>query len=121
MGSATGAERAERSTTGKGSGGGDTLSTVYQPEDDGVAGQPSDLGQFLVAKGAVTAQQLTAAQTVLKQAPGRRLVEILLEQGADEGQVQAGVAEFAGVPFERVDLKKGLDGGFDGTLLQRLT
>jgi type IV pilus assembly protein PilB len=101
--------------------GGETLSTVYQPDADDHAGARADLGQFLASKGAVTAQQLTAAQQVLKQAPGRRLVDLLIEQGADEGQVHAGVADFAGVPFERVDLAKGLDGGFDGTLLQRLT
>ena len=101
--------------------GGESLSTVYQPEDDDSTADRSDIGQFLVSRGAVTAQQLTTAQQVLKQAPGRRLPELLVEQGADEEQVQAGVAAFAGVPFERVDLAKGLDGGFDGTLLQRLT
>jgi type IV pilus assembly protein PilB len=101
--------------------GGETLSTLYQPDADDGQASPSDLGQFLVDRNAINAQQLTNAQQVLKQAPGRRLVEILVEQGADEGQVQAGVAEFAGVPFERIDLRAGLDGGFDGTLLQRLS
>ncbi len=81
----------------------------------------SDLGAFLVSRGAATAQQLTAAQTILRQSPGRRLTEVLIEQGADEVAIQQCVAELAGVPFERIDLDKGLDGGFDGRMLQRLT
>jgi type IV pilus assembly protein PilB len=103
--------------------GGRTLSHVYEPEAGDDAAGRADLGQFLLARGAITAQQLTAAQTILRQSGesgGRSLTEILIEQGADQAQVQQGVAEFAGLPFERVDLEKALDGGFDGRMLQRL-
>ena len=38
----------------------------------------------------------------------------------DEASVQSAVAEHQGLGFERVDLDKGFDGGFDGKMLQRL-
>ncbi|MFN5959222.1 MAG: hypothetical protein ACK462_14945, partial [Planctomyces sp.] len=96
------------------------LSTIYQPEQiDGVS-RGQDLGEALLAAEAITAQQLTAAQQVVRQSPGRRLATVLVEQGADEAKVQKVVAAIAGLPFEQIDLAKGLDGGFDGALLQRL-
>lgn len=99
---------------------GRALSEIYQPEEaeQQKAGQ---VGDVLVARGAITAQQLTAAQQVIKQSTGRRLTEVLVEQGADEVRIQQCVAELAGLPFERVDLDKGLEGGFDGKMLQRLS
>lgn len=97
---------------------GPALSAIYQPEAE--QQKSSQLGDMLVARGIVNAQQLTNAQQIIRQSPGKRLTEILIEQGADEAAVQKCVAEFAGVPFERVDLEKGLEGGFDGRLLQRL-
>jgi type IV pilus assembly protein PilB len=96
------------------------LNVVYQPDED--AGQaPLNLSDLLVSSGAVSQQQVTTAQTMIKQSPGRRLVDVLVEQGADETAVQRCVAQVANLPFERVDLDKGLEGGFDGALLQRLT
>ena len=84
-------------------------------------GAYTDLAAFLLARGAATTQQINTAQNIIKASPGRRLTEVLIEQGADEEAVQRAVAELAGVPFERIDLDKGLDGGFDGKMLQRLT
>ncbi len=101
---------------------GHTLDTVYQPGAEGPEGSGgTPIGEFLVQSGAITAQQLAAAQQVVKASPGRRLTEVLTEQGNDEVKVSAGIAAFSGIPFERVDMDKGLDGGFDGRLLQRLT
>ncbi|HVU63017.1 MAG TPA: ATPase, T2SS/T4P/T4SS family [Phycisphaerales bacterium] len=103
---------------------GDALSSVYTPDADpnalGLAGG-KELGEFLIAVEAVNAQQLAAAHQVLKSSPGRRLADILIEQGADEIKVYRAIAGMSDVPFERVDVEKGLDGGFDGKLLQRLT
>ena len=99
---------------------GPSLSDIYRPEAGPGPGRAAELGDLLVAKGAITAQQLTTAQGVIKQSAGRRLTDVLVEQGADETRVQQAVAELAGVPFERIDLEKALDGGFDGKLLQRL-
>jgi type IV pilus assembly protein PilB len=109
---------------------GEALANVFDPgpENSGdgsslaaVAGPGKELGEFLLAVEAVTVQQLAAAQQVLKTSPGRRLADVLIEQGADEIKVYQAIAGMSDVPFERVDLDRGLDGGFDGKLLQRLT
>ncbi|MBL9031462.1 MAG: type II/IV secretion system protein [Phycisphaerae bacterium] len=98
---------------------GPALRDIYQPGSDT---QPATLlAERLIAAGAATAQQVSAAQQILKQSPGRRLADLIIEQGADEAAVQQAVADQCGVSFERIDLVKGLDGGFDGTLLQRLS
>ncbi|MCC6659914.1 MAG: type II/IV secretion system protein [Phycisphaerales bacterium] len=99
---------------------GSALTDIYTP-DAGLVLGGGDLGAALVASGAVTAQQLAAAQQVIRQSPGRVLAEVLLEQGVDEVRLQEALGAHAGLPFERVDLQKGLDGGFDGRMLQRLT
>jgi type IV pilus assembly protein PilB len=99
----------------------EALSAVYQPEKPAQAtAPPSELGTLLLERNIVTAQQLTAAQQVIKQSPGRTLRDILVEQGTDETAIQQCIALLAGVPFERIDMEKGFDGGFDGKLLQRL-
>jgi type IV pilus assembly protein PilB len=101
---------------------GQALSDIYKPENTAADQQnAAHLSDLLTSRGVVSAQQLTAAQQVLKQSPGRRLAEVLMEQGIDEAGVQGCVAELAGLPFERVDLSKGPEGGFDGALLDRLT
>jgi type IV pilus assembly protein PilB len=116
---------------------GNALAEVYRPDDDGAASTDSAgipgmgkggggitaraLGEFLVSIQAVTPQQYALAQQVVKASPGRRLTDVVIEQGADEVTVYKAVAQFADVPFERADLEKGLDGGFDGQFLQRLT
>jgi type IV pilus assembly protein PilB len=98
------------------------MNVIYQPEDDTTTDGPAlSLNDLLVAAQAVSAQQITTALTMIKQSPGRHLVDVLIEQGADEAAVQRCVAKCSGLPFERIDLEKGLDGGFDGKLLQRLT
>jgi len=96
---------------------------IYRPESsqDVSDSVDVDLTQQLIESGAVNAEQITAAQQVIKQSPGTVLVELLIEQGADEERIQEIVAQRAGIPFERIDLEAGLDGGFDGKLLQRLT
>tara|TARA_R110002072_G_scaffold42064_9_gene117846 strand:+ start:141306 stop:143330 length:2025 start_codon:yes stop_codon:yes gene_type:complete len=95
------------------------MSEVFRPEGDDEHAT-GELSELLVEQGAITKEQLTAAQQVLKQSPGKSLVSVLFEQDADQAKVQSVVAETAGVPFERIDLEQGLDGGFDGKLLQRL-
>ena len=101
---------------------GPALSEVYTPSPGAIVPTgTSDLGQLLSAKGVITPEQLMTAQNVIRQSPGRSLIEVLLEQGVMEAPIQQAVAEMKGLPFERVDVEKGLDGGFDGKLLQRLT
>ncbi|MEQ8315997.1 MAG: ATPase, T2SS/T4P/T4SS family [Phycisphaerales bacterium] len=102
---------------------GKAISDVYAPEHETLGDEydTTELAQRLIDKGAVSAEDMSQAQAIVKQTPGRRLVEVLLERGADEIAVQRCVAENAGLPFERIDLDAGLDGGFDGTMLQRLS
>ncbi len=102
---------------------GQSLTDIYQPEanDTQLTAPRADLPAVLLATGAASAQQIASAQQVCKQTPGKRIAEVLIEQGCDELAVQQAVAQAADLPFERVDLAKGLDGGFDGKLTQRLT
>ncbi len=98
---------------------GASLRQIYEPSGEH-GSDSTELATLLVSRGAMTGEKMTIAQQIHKQSPGRRLAEIIIEQGVDEAAVQQGVAEIAGVPFERVDLNRGLDGGFDGKMLQRL-
>jgi len=95
---------------------------IYRPEaaEKAAAMQVGDLAALLSAKG-VPAEKIAAAQGIVKQSPNRRLTDALIDQEVDESVIQAAVAELAAVPFERINLDKGLDGGFDGRMLQRLT
>jgi type IV pilus assembly protein PilB len=101
---------------------GKAISEVYSPEADAVGDEhdTTELAERLVSSNAVSGEEMAQAQNIVKQTPGRRLVEVLLERGADEEAVQRVVAENAGLPFERIDLDAGLDGGIDGMMLQRL-
>ncbi|MCC6320683.1 MAG: Flp pilus assembly complex ATPase component TadA [Phycisphaerales bacterium] len=103
---------------------GEALSNIYDPASEGhgeLAHAPAELAAFLVNQGSITPAQATAAQQVVATSSGQNIADLLVEQGADEIKVYQGVAELADVPFERVDIDRGLDGGFDGTMLQRLT
>ncbi|MEO1279768.1 MAG: hypothetical protein AAFV77_12495, partial [Planctomycetota bacterium] len=101
---------------------GKAISDVFAPEEDSVGDEydTTELAERLVEAEAVSAEDMAQAQNIVKQTPGRRLVEVLLERGADEEAVQRVVATNASLVFERIDLDSGLDGGFDGTMLQRL-
>ncbi len=104
---------------------GPAISEIYTPDSPAPAGEAppgvADTAAALVGQGAITQQQLTTALQIIKQSPDRKLTEVLVEQGADEAAVQRAIAEQAGVPFERIDVAKGLEGGIDGRLIQRLT
>jgi len=112
---ATGGTPSSPSTAGPAPG----VRQIYQPEVNALA-RTTELVTILQTRGIVPADKLNTAQQVVRQSPGRRLSDVLIEQGCDETSVQQAVAESAGVPFERIDLSKGVDGGFDGKLTQRL-
>jgi type IV pilus assembly protein PilB len=125
----TGAPEGAAAPVAAGSRGASGLSEIFTPDetsgamaaaDEGAGRAGGRLGAALVRAAAITEGQLSAAENVIRQSPGARLVEVLLEQGADEAPLQAVVAAVARLPFERVDLDRGLDGGFDGVMLQRL-
>ena len=92
---------------------------LYSHEEDGATHQ--DLETLAKSRNVLPDEKLNIAIQLVKQTPGKKLAEALIEQGADEAAVQELVARSSGVPFERIDFDKGLAGGFDGTLLQRLT
>ena len=100
---------------------GPAMADLYSPEAQLAVTGTATLAEYLVTHALVAEDKLGIAQQVVKQSPDRRLAEVLIEQGCDEAVIQKAVADVAGVPFERIDLEKGLEGGFDGKLLQRLT
>ncbi|MCE2883199.1 MAG: Flp pilus assembly complex ATPase component TadA [Planctomycetaceae bacterium] len=97
----------------------DGMQDLYQPEDYGTPGPQDDLEALLAQRGIATAEQLLTAQRIQKQAPGRRMLEILKEQGCDERAVQAVIAELAGMTFVVVDPKKA--DAFDHEMVAKLT
>jgi type IV pilus assembly protein PilB len=98
---------------------GRALNDIYIPEETDVQ-KAAHIGDLLVSRGIITPAQLATSQNVVKQTPGKLLTDVLMEQGVEEEKILPVVAELANVPFERIDLNKGFDGGFDGKLLQRL-
>ncbi len=80
--------------------------------------QTFDLGETLVQRGVISAEQLATAKRVIRQTPGKRLAEALIEMGVDEPSVQEAVAYIANLPFERIDLDS--DTGFDRRALNKL-
>jgi type IV pilus assembly protein PilB len=100
---------------------GPAMTPLYHPDLTAEAVRVQGLGAILLARQVVTPEKLSTAEQVIKASPGRKLADVLVEQGASEELVQAAVAESSGLAFERIDLDKGLEGGFDGKLLQRLT
>jgi len=79
------------------------------------------LKSMLEGAGAVSQQMLTMAESVMKQSPGRRLSDVLLDlDGVDAAAVQRVVAEHVGLEFASID-RSDIDGSVDGRTLQRLT
>ncbi|MDF1808249.1 MAG: GspE/PulE family protein [Phycisphaerales bacterium] len=99
---------------------GNAMLDVYRPEGDLSEDLSNELSELLIEHEAITREQLTVVEQVIKQSPGKGMIDVLFEQGADEEAIQRVVAMHSGLGFERVDFEKGLDGGFDGKLLQRL-
>ncbi len=81
----------------------ESLSDLWTPEDEPQASPAADLGQTLLRSGAVTAEQLSNARTVVSQTPGKRLGDVLYEMGVAEPAIQAAVAQLAGLSFESLD------------------
>jgi type IV pilus assembly protein PilB len=96
---------------------GDILEDIYEPEvKDRRTG--AQLEALLLERGVVTPEQMLGARRLQKQSPGRRLCEILKEQGANERAVQQAIAELARMPFEAIDPKA--HGAFDRDAVAKL-
>ena len=59
-----------------------------------------DLGECLLQRQMITTEQLATAKRVLKQTPGKRLAQVLIEMGVDEDAVQV-EDDVARRPFAR--------------------
>ena len=77
---------------------GPAISEIYKPLDT-IDGPGPELGALLLSRKVITAERLTSAEQVIKATPGKRLADILIEQGVDEAGVIAAVAELAGIPL----------------------
>ncbi len=95
----------------------DALADLYNPGDDNRA-QPNDLGEELVKQNVITGEQLSTAQRVMKQTPGKPITQVLIELGVDEVALQQVVAAFHHLPFERVDFNN--PDAFDMKALRKL-
>ncbi len=100
---------------------GPAVADVYRADANAEPPNTDELEAMLLSRNVIAADKLETARSVVKASPGRKLVDVLQEQGIDEGALQSIVAEVNGLPFERISMEKGLDGGFDGRLMQRLT
>ena len=77
---------------------------LWSPEPDrptAAVAPMADLGEAILAKGAVSKAQLDNARKVQEKTPGRSIASILLDMGADELSVQETVARQASLSFER--------------------
>lgn len=103
--------------------GGEALRPIYTPafEAEQMHGEDDALGDRLVATGAITGEELAAAEQVLRQTPGSSLAMVLINRGTDEESVLRTSAELAGVRFERIPMDADPNEAVEGTLLQRLT
>ncbi len=84
--------------------GGKSLSDLWVPEQ-GHAPTPknTDLGDELLAIGAINAAQLTNARTIAAQTPGRTTADIFYDMGISEVTIQGKVAAIAGLAFHRIE------------------
>ncbi|MFG0253220.1 MAG: hypothetical protein ACF8NJ_10140, partial [Phycisphaerales bacterium JB038] len=98
---------------------GSPLSDVWTPEDDEQA-DDSDLPALLHERGIDSDEVLASAANVIKQSPGRRIEDVLLEMGVDEVELLQVVAELNRLEFERINFADEDEPGFDGTMLNRL-
>ena len=100
-----------------------TLLEIYQPSEDSdqKAKAASDLGKILLEKGVIDAVTLEQTLAMVNQSPGLRLAEAFVQQGIVEDAVQEGLAESAGLHFERIALDRGPDEAFHTELTTRLT
>ncbi|MDX2115426.1 MAG: ATPase, T2SS/T4P/T4SS family [Planctomycetota bacterium] len=93
----------------------------FSADDQDCEEQAKDLRTLVLESGLLTAKQLSAAETIIKQSPGTRLMDILLEQGADEAKLFEALARSLRMPFTRLPGGPGSDQAYDDRLVQRLT
>lgn len=98
---------------------GSPLSDLWAPADD-EQHIDLDLRALLRERGIVKDEILASADNVIRQSPGRRLEDVLLEMGVDEVELLQVVAEVNRLDFERINFAEDEEAGFDRTMLNRL-
>jgi type IV pilus assembly protein PilB len=97
---------------------GSASASLYDPDaDDAPAG---DLRSLVLAREIATPKQVQAADTIMKQSTGKRLIDLLLEQGVDEVALFEALAKSLRLGFRRID-PKASESHFDDKLVHRLT
>lgn len=81
----------------------DALHELYVPE---IGSEPAsgDLLDILLARELVDQEVIEGVRRIMRGTPDRKPMEVLVEMGVDEAEVQAVVAELARVPFLRVQV-----------------
>jgi len=92
----------------------------YQDSELEISDGDARLSRLLVERNIVAASQLTTARSVMKKSPGVTLVDVLLQQGAEEVDLLQAVADSQRLAFERIRLDAPPDEIFDAVLMQRL-
>ena len=98
---------------------GPAVSDIYSPDAGGGGDRSEGLGELLLSKTVINAERLTSALAggqVVEPAPWRTCWSS--KRAWTRPRCRRPWPSFRGSAFERVDLAKGLDGGFDGKLLQ---
>ncbi|MEN1706462.1 MAG: ATPase, T2SS/T4P/T4SS family, partial [Planctomycetota bacterium] len=95
------------------------MSDLFTPDSATLDTVKRSLADDLADAG-ISREQVAAAEKVAASTPGKDVAIVLIEQGVDEVAVQGALARHHGLPFERIDQTVGLDGAFDGGMLQRL-
>jgi type IV pilus assembly protein PilB len=98
---------------------GSPLSDVWAPADDEQV-QDLDLRALLRERHIVSDEILASADNIIKQSPGKKLEDVLLEMGADEIELLRVLAEVNRLDFERINFSDDDEPGFDRTMLNRL-
>ncbi|MEM9166692.1 MAG: ATPase, T2SS/T4P/T4SS family [Planctomycetota bacterium] len=96
------------------------MSDLFTPDSTALNVTGNTLADVLASTGAISREQIASAERVAEQTPGKDLVAVLRDQGADETVVQTALARHHGLAFERIDVDSLGDAAFDGTMLQRL-
>ena len=62
-----------------------------------------ELGIILLDRGIITPENLSDATRIVRQTPSKTVEGVLVELGADGTEIQKIIAEYAKLPFERID------------------
>ena len=81
----------------------ESLSDLWTPDEQPSSLPVAELGQALLRSGAVTAELLANARTVVSQTPGKKLADVLYDMGVSEPAIQQAVAQLADLAYEPID------------------